>query len=548
MRYARLVLVATLLASFGRAPASDAEVVPRVNLAECVTQRALDPAGLRGWDACPATFPRPAMPKTGSPLPQCAAVPGVNDRCEKWSAAITQSSSGVVAMAVAPRGGKVFVLGNGVRSDNGAATIVVTAHTTAGKPAWTTRAPTNLPTTGIAIASSRDGRRVYVTGFITLRPNINSFPFDYVYTMALDAASGRVAWVRQYQGIGANSNRGFSAAPSPDGRTVYVTGFAQRLCAVCQVIPADFVTIAYAASNGRPLWLRTYQGLQGGQNVAVSVAVSPNGRQVFVTGLTERPTMQPTQLFDFGTVAYRASDGRPQWVKRYASGTYGVPVRVMPSPRGDAVYVAGTSSDNGPGGATFYNYTVLKYAASNGAQRWRSSFRDVAGTSNVMTAATLDPRGDRVLVTGQAQQRETAVPQEASFASVAQSTVAFATSSGKRLWHAAFAPNGQPALGAAIGVHPRGGTVYVGGVLGVTVPVAGTVGYSVTTAYNAGNGKLGWTARYDLRDPQALGYSTPVGVAADPDGKSVYEAAQASPLTTLAGQGAGGGLLLAYAA
>jgi hypothetical protein len=220
----------------------------------------------------------------------------------------------------------------------------------------------------------------------------------------------------------------------------------------------------------------------------------------------------------------------------------------MVSPQGDAVYVAGTSSDSGAGGAAYYNYTVLKYAASNGSQRWRASFRDVAQTSNMMSAAALAPRGDRVFVTGQAQQGQTAIPGQASFAAVAQSTVAFATSNGKRLWNNAYAPNGEPALGTTIAVHPGGGTVYVGGVLGVPVPLVGVVGWSVTTSFNAANGKPGWVARYDVRDPGALGYAAPVSIAPDPDGKSVYQTAVAAPLTTAAGVGSGGGLLLGFAA
>jgi hypothetical protein len=485
----------------------------------------------------------PAVART--PLPQCAAVAGVNDRCERWSATVTAVER-IAGMVVAPRGDLLYTTGTGTRADNGASTIVVTATTTSGKPRWTTRAPSTLPTYATGIAASRDGKRVYVSGFITLRPNINSFTFDYFYTEAIDAATGRVLWVSQYPGVGANYNRALAVAVAPNGATVYVTGFSQRLCSICQVVPSDFATVAYSARTGKPLWVYRYSGLQGGQNTGVSIAVSPDSRRVFVTGQSERPTLNPTPEYDIATVAYRASDGAQQWVRRYSSGLIDNPVKVLVAPNGGTVYVAGTGADKAPGGASPLKYAVLAYAAATGKPKWSVAYRDVAGTDNVLTGAALSPKGDRLYVTGRGQQHGSSVPADASIAAVTESTVAFATASGKRLWAATFAPAGEPAFGTAIAVSPNSGHVYVAGILGVNAPLAGPTGWPVTTSYAASSGKLEWTARYDARDPGALSLGAPVSVAVAPDGKSVYEVTPSAQATTVV-QGSASALLLGFA-
>jgi hypothetical protein len=557
MRSFRLVVAALLLApAAGALPARATTpraarpappAVPRVDLGRCLTDRALNRGAARPWRGCPAAFPAPVgvARVPDAPLPQCAAVPGVNDRCEKWQARYTQPTRGIAGMVSG--GGRVFVAGTGVRGDNGVESIVVGAFGGTGKALWSSSAPVNLPTHATSIALSRDAKTVYVGGFLTLRPNINSLTFDYYYVLALDAVTGRARWVGQYPGQGANTNRVIALTVSRDGRRVYATGFSQRVCSICQVVPADWATVAYDAHSGKPKWVARYSGKQGGQNIAVSVAVSPNGRQVFVTGLSERPTLQPAAEYDYATAAYAASTGRQQWVKRYSSGLVDAPVAVLVAPKGDVVYVAGSGADLGSGGTSPRNYTVLAYRASNGGQRWKAAYRDVAGTENVAMAAALSPRGDRVFVTGQAQQKGSATPSGGSFVSVAQSTVAFAGSSGKRLWATPFAPNGEPAVGTAITVNPAGSKVYVGGVIGMPVPVAGLVGWSATTAYAASTGKPAWTARYDARDPGSFGYSTPVAVVCSPDGKTVYEAAQSAAVTAAAGQSDFAGLVLGFA-
>ena len=64
----------------------------------------------------------------------------------------------------------------------------------------------------------------------------------------------------------------------------------------------DFATFAYNASTGVQLWGTRYDGPANDDDGANSIAVSPNGTRVFVTGWVWGPTSNE----DYATVAYAA--------------------------------------------------------------------------------------------------------------------------------------------------------------------------------------------------------------------------------------------------
>ncbi len=62
----------------------------------------------------------------------------------------------------------------------------------------------------------------------------------------------------------------------------------------------DYVTIAYNAATGAPIWLRLYDGPAKAADGATAAAVSPKADRVFVTGHSQGPGAGP----DYATIAY----------------------------------------------------------------------------------------------------------------------------------------------------------------------------------------------------------------------------------------------------
>jgi DNA-binding beta-propeller fold protein YncE len=84
-------------------------------------------------------------------------------------------------------------------------------------------------------------------------------------------------------------------AVSPDGATVFVTGISTGASS-----GLDYSTVAYSAATGAQLCASLYNGPANGDDYAQSVAVSPDGTRVFVTGYS---TGTGTGA-DYATVAY----------------------------------------------------------------------------------------------------------------------------------------------------------------------------------------------------------------------------------------------------
>ena len=117
------------------------------------------------------------------------------------------------------------------------------------------------------------------------------------------AAPGARLWVARYSGPGNGDDQAFSVAVSPGGTRVFVTGDSQGATS-----HYDYATVAYSAATGTRLWARRYNGPGNGFSTAWSVAVSPDGARVFVTGTSEGVGHS---AFGYATVAYNAATGSP---------------------------------------------------------------------------------------------------------------------------------------------------------------------------------------------------------------------------------------------
>ena len=84
------------------------------------------------------------------------------------------------------------------------------------------------------------------------------------------------------------------------GRTLFVTGASPYWYA--------YATLAYDAVSGAPLWEQSYSGPghQSDDNIPTAVAPSPDGSSVFVTGYSDGGS---GNLDDYATVSYNLVSG-----------------------------------------------------------------------------------------------------------------------------------------------------------------------------------------------------------------------------------------------
>ena len=276
------------------------------------------------------------------------------------------------SVAVRPGGATVYVTGTrygGAATGDDYATVAYSAAT--GAQLWVTRynGPANGDDAARSVAVSPSGSTVYVTG--------SSYPGSA--TLAYSAATGAQLWVTRYNGPGNGNDAAWSVAVSPGGSRVFVTGASQGTRS-----GPDYATVAYSAATGAQLWVTRYNGPANGNDAAWSVAVSPGGSRVFVTGASQGTRSGP----DYATVAYSAATGAQLWVTRYNGPANGDDAArsVAVSPSGSTVYVTGSSY---PGSAT------LAYSAATGAQLWLARHNDM-----LLAAVAVSPGGRRVYVTG----------------------------------------------------------------------------------------------------------------------------------------------------
>jgi PQQ-like domain len=242
-------------------------------------------------------------------------------------------------VAVAPGGGTVYVTGvsRGVTSGTDYATIAYDAAT--GAQLWAARynGPANGGANASAVAVSPDGATVFVTGFSKRTLTTRRGNTDYA-TVAYDAATGARLWVARYNGPGKREDTAASLAVSPAGRTVFVTGTSTGFSS-----GGDSATVAYNAATGKQLWVRRYNGPANSYDSASSLAVGLRGKKVFVTGQSYGGFRS---LSDYATIAYDAATGQQLWVRRYNGPGHSIDdaYSVAVSPAGKKVFVTGDSA------------------------------------------------------------------------------------------------------------------------------------------------------------------------------------------------------------
>jgi outer membrane protein assembly factor BamB len=253
------------------------------------------------------------------------------------------------ALGVSPDGSRVFVTGQSVGSTGTDDYATVAYDASTGAKLWAKRYDrADEGDSATALGVSPDGSEVFVTGFSDRSPILAEYA-----TVAYDASTGTQLWARRYNGVGNGNELPHALGVSPDGSEVFVTGQSVGSTGF------DYATVAYDASTGTQLWSKRYNGPGKDLDIPYALGVSPDGSEVFVTG----QSVGSTGTDDYATVAYDASAGAKLGVKRYDGTGHGSDsaYALGVSPDGSEVFVTGLSFGSATSG---YDYATVAYGVT----------------------------------------------------------------------------------------------------------------------------------------------------------------------------------------
>ena len=376
-----------------------------------------------------------------------------------------------------------------------------------GTQLWVKRYNNGDTDDATSVAVSRGGGTVFVTG--SSIGTTSSFE-DYA-TVGYNAATGAQLWVSRYNGPDSGVDEASSVAVSPDGKTVFVTGYSYGTTAG----EVDYATVAYSAATGAQLWVERYisPSLQG---FATAVAVSPGGKAVVVTGYSGS---QATGGYDYATVAYNTVTGAQLWVKRYNGPLSGGDFAHSMTVSGNTVFVTGSSIGTGDG----YDYATVAYNATTGAQLWVKRYNGASGGSRGANSVAASPDGKTVFVTGSSY--------AGSATDYDYATIAYSAATGAQLWVKRYTgPGSGDDQAYSVAASPDGTSVFVTGYSSGTT--AGAVDYA-TVGYDAATGAQLWVKQYTGSLSGGIGTQA-YSVAVSPDGSTVYVTGESGNDSTFA--------------
>lgn len=346
------------------------------------------------------------------------------------------------SLAVSPDGSTLFVTGFSTSPDGDYDYATVAYETATGIQLWANRydGPAKYYDYAFSVAASSDGAMVVVTGYTSFIATGD----DYA-TVAYDAKSGTQLWAETFNGLGNSTDQAMAAGLSPDSSLVFVTGYSYGRTNF------DYMTIAYDAVTGSMRWGSRYVGSGVDGDAAASLAVSPDGTTLFVTG----HSWGVTSMADYATIAYDALTGVRLWTSRYngPGNDTDIATAIRVSADGAKVFVTGYSR----GLSTSYDYATVAYMASTGAELWASRYNGPRSENgyDFGTSVGVSPDGTEVFVTGYSRRRGTG-PDYA--------TLAYDSSTGAQLWLNRYnGPSSAFDLTASLGVSPDGSHVFITG-------------------------------------------------------------------------------------
>jgi DNA-binding beta-propeller fold protein YncE len=218
-----------------------------------------------------------------------------------------------------------------------------------GTRLWAARydGPGGLYDVAYDLTLSPDGSRVFVTG-----TSVPDNPYQDFATVAYDADTGTELWATLFSGRANGYDLAFAVGVGPAGSSVFVAGSSGG-----GPTGDDMTVVSYDAATGGERWRARYDGGVGQGDTATDLVVSPTGSRVYVAGRSSGPGFDE----DYATLAFRASSGARLWTERHdgPAGSTDVAEALAVSPDGRRVYVTGYSD----GGASNWDYGTVAYRA-----------------------------------------------------------------------------------------------------------------------------------------------------------------------------------------
>lgn len=311
-----------------------------------------------------------------------------SDGAQRWvstySGTEERASDSAEALAVSPDGHTVVVTGQMDEGDYTVIPLTIAYDAGSGSQRWMRSDPSAIGD-GRYIRVSPDGADVYVAAQFS-EDGETSLTRTYAY----ETATGNESWRSTFRG-GAGGSAPGGIALAPDGSHLYL--------AATTMTPAGaedtMAVVSYDASIGAQVWKRQTPGFKGLGAYAAGIAVTPDGSTILVGGGTNRFGRRVAAFLWAIDAA-----GDPQWrrVHQQSGDVWDLMTSMAVSPDGSRVYLSGNGCS-----ATFcdgpHAWLTLAFSLPDGTLQWSARYTR-PDTDNVEFSLAVTPDSTKVVVVG----------------------------------------------------------------------------------------------------------------------------------------------------